>query len=176
MTFNARNQAGIESEQHVRAELEQRGWLVHPWGRSSFPTAINQAISVWRDTYSRPCRLRWLPDFLVVRPDDPQSLRAVEVKQYVAVPQISRFALNTYLRLESELWLPVLIAFHDATAEDTKNILRVMPAGEALMSGRNQWGSEKSGSGEPYFNVDPAKLHPFDKFFRATINGDAVSR
>ncbi len=166
MTYTERNQAGMESEQLVQAELEQRGWLVHPWGRSSFPTAISNALSVWRDTYSRPCRLRWLPEFLVMRPDDPQSLRAVEVKRHRGQPQISRPALNTYLRLESEFWTPVLIVFH-CPEHNEDSVLGVLPAGEALISGRNQWGNPEHGSGEPFFNVDPNALHPFDSFFGA---------
>lgn len=164
MGFRERNQSGLKSEQTVRAELEQRGWLVHAWGRGGFPDAINNALNVWRDTYSRPSRLRWLPEFLIVRPDDPQSLRAVEVKRHAGMPQVSRLALNTYLRLESDMWLPVLIIFHCPDC-DGDRILGVMPAGEALMSGKNQWGNSEYGSGEPFFTVDPAKLHPFDKFF-----------
>lgn len=166
MSFNERNQAGLESEQLVQAELEQRGWLVHPWGRSSFPPAINNALNVWRDTYSRPCRLRWLPEFLIVRAGDPQSLRAVEVKRHHGIPQVSRLALNTYLRLESEFWVPVLLVFH-CPEQNEDSILGVIPAGEALMSGKNQWGSSEYGSGEPFFNLDPSKLHPFDKYFGA---------
>lgn len=166
MGFQNRDQAGSESEQHVRAELEQRGWLVHSWGRNSFPKEINNALNVWRDTYSRPSRLRFIPEFLIVRPDDPQSLRAVEVKRHRGIPQVSRLALNTYLRLESDLWTPVLIVFHCPEAQDD-GVLGVIPAGEALMSGKNQWGNSEYGSGEPFFNVDPSKLHPFDKFFGA---------
>jgi hypothetical protein len=164
MTFNERNQAGLESEQLVQAELEQRGWFVHPWGRSSFPPAINNALNVWRDTFSRPCRLRWLPEFIIVRPNDPQTLRAVEVKRHRGLPQISRSALNTYLRLESDLWTPVLIVFH-CPQQSEDSVLGVMPVGETLMSGKNQYGNAEHGSGEPFFNVDPGKLHPFDKFF-----------
>ena len=166
MSFNERNQAGFRSEEYVRGELEQRGWLVHPWGRSSFPKPINDALNVWRDSYSRPCRLRWLPEFLVMRSDDPQSLRAVEVKRHRGTPQVSRFALNTYLRLESEMWTPVLIVFH-SPEDNEDSILGVIPAGECLMSGKNQWGNPEYGSGEPFFIVDRAKLHPFDKFFGA---------
>lgn len=167
MSFNERNQAGLESEQYVRTELEQRGWLVHPWGRSSFPSAINNALNVFRDTYSRPCRLRWFPEFLIVRPDDPQTLRAIEVKRHRGMPQVSRLALNTYLRLETDMWIPVLIVFHCPEAGD-ENVLGVMPAGEALMSGKNQYGGDQeSSSSEPYFNIDPRKLHSFDKFFGA---------
>ena len=164
MSFQDRSTSGAESEQYVRSELEQRGWLVHPWSRSSFPKEINAALRVWRDTYGRPCRLRWLPEFLVMRRGDPQSLRAVEVKRHRGIPQVSRFALNTYLRLESEMWTPVLIVFHcpDSSAD---SVLGVMPAGEALMSGTNQWGNTEYGSGEPFFKVDPSKLHTFDKFF-----------
>lgn len=164
MSFDERNQAGLESEQFIRAELEQRGYFVHSWGRSGFPSPINNALNLFRDTYSRPCRLRWQPEFLVVRPDDPQTLRAVEVKRHRGMPQISRLALNTYLRLESEMWIPVLIVFH-CPEHNEDSILRVIPAGECLISGKNQWGNEEYGSGEPFFNVDPNKLHPFDKFF-----------
>lgn len=164
--YKERNEFGQPSEQLVRSELEQRGWLVHPWGRSSFPAAINNALSVWRDTYSRPCRLRWFPEFLILKPGDPQSLRAVEVKRHRGIPQVSRLALNTYLRLESELWTPVLIVFHNPDG-DQDSILGALPAGEALMSGKSQWGNVEYGSGEPFFNVDPSKLHPFDKFFGA---------
>lgn len=171
MSFDARNQIGIKSEQHVRAELEQRGYFVHPWGRSGFPAAINNALNVFRDTYSRPCRLRWLPEFLVVRPGDPQTLRAVEVKRHRGIPQVSRLALNTYLRLESEMWIPVLIVFQYCATDELEldsTALCVMPAGEALMSGRNKWGADSEcSSSEPYFDVDPRKLHPFDKFFGA---------
>jgi len=166
MSFNERNQAGMESEHYVRAELECRGWFVHPWGRGSFPPEINTALNLFRDTYSRPCRLRWFPEFLIVRPDDPQTLRAVEVKRHRGAPQVSRLALNTYLRLESELWTPVLIVFH-CPENDGDSILGVMPAGEALISGKNQWGNREYGSGEPFFNLDPDKLQPFDTFFGA---------
>jgi hypothetical protein len=164
MSFNERNQSGMESEQYVRAELEKRGYFVHPLGRSSSPHVINNALNLFRDTYSRPCRLRWQPEFLVVRPDDPQSLRAVEVKRHRGMPQISRPALNTYLRFESAMWLPVLIVFH-CPDDNEDRILRVIPAGECLLSGKNQWGNEEYGSGEPFFNVDRDKLHPFDEFF-----------
>ena len=167
MSFNERYQAGLESEQFVRGELEQRGYFVHPWGRSSFHPAINAALDVCRDTYSRPCRLRWQPEFLTVRQDDPQTLRAVEVKRHRGIPQISRLALNTYLRLESELWIPVLIVFRYPT-DDPEQALGVIPAGECLMSGRSKWGGDSEySSGDPYFDVDPRKLHPFDKFFGA---------
>lgn len=166
MGFDDRNQAGLESEQLVKSELEQRGWLVHPWGRGSFPVAINNALNLFRDTYSRPCRLRWLPEFLAVRPNDPHSLRAVEVKRHHGIPQVSRLALNTYLRLETDLWLPVLLVFHSPD-DNEDSILGVMPVGEALMSGKNQFGNPEYGSGEPFFNVDRNKLHPFDDVFGA---------
>jgi hypothetical protein len=166
MTYQDRNFAGAQSEQLVRAELERRGWFVYPWGRSSFPPAINRAISEYRDSYSRPSRLRFIPEFLTVRPEDPQTFKAVEVKRHHGQPQVSRFALNAYLRLESEFWTPVLIVFHCPEA-DAENVLGVIPAGEALMSGKIQWGNAEHGSGEPFFNIDPAKLHPFDKFFGA---------
>jgi hypothetical protein len=164
VSFQKRNQAGTESEQRVRAELEQRGWIVHPWGRSSFPPTINNALNVFRDTYSRPSRLRFIPEFLIVRPDDPQSLRAVEVKRHRGIPQVDREALNAYLRLESSFWTPVLITFH-CPENNEDEVLGVLPAGEALMSGQNKWGNSEHGSGSPYFNIDPSKLHPFDKFF-----------
>jgi hypothetical protein len=105
-----------------------------------------------------------LPEFIIVRPNDPQTLRAVEVKRHRGLPQISRSALNTYLRLESDLWTPVLIVFH-CPQQSEDSVLGVMPVGETLMSGKNQYGNAEHGSGEPFFNVDPGKLHPFDKFF-----------
>jgi hypothetical protein len=176
--FEERDNYGAVSEQYVRAELEQRGYFVHPWGRCSFPDVINKALNAFRDTYERPCRLRWQPEFLIVRPDDPQTLRAVEVKRHRGRLQVSRFALNTYLRLETELWTPVLIVFHcpelcDPDTPDTPHHvlgLGVLPAGECLLSGINKYGCDKEiSSGDPFFNVDPKILHPFDKFFGAKL-------
>ena len=166
MSFDERNQAGLESEQYVRAELEQRGWLVHPWGRSSFPPTINNALSVWRDTYSRPCRLRWLPDLLAMRPGDPQSFRAVEVKRHRGYFNIERSAVNTYLRLESALWVPVLIVFH-CPEHNEDSILRVIPAGECVIASQFRVGNPEDGSGSPMFCVDQNRTQPFDGIFGA---------
>lgn len=168
MSFNERNLAGTESEQLVRAELELRGWLVHPWGRSSFPKEINNALNVWRDTYSRPCRLRWLPDFLAMRRDHPQTFRAVEVKRHRGDFKIERSAVNTYLRLESALWVPVLIVFHCPDMnEDT--ILMVIPAGECLIASQVRFGNPEYGSGSPVFCVDQNRMQPFDTAFGAKL-------
>jgi hypothetical protein len=166
MSFQNRNQAGSESEQHVCAELEQRGWLVHPWGRSSFPDAINNALSLWRDTYKHPCRLRWLPDFLVMRPNEPQTLQAVDVKRHRGAFDIERSALNTYSALETEMWLPVLIVFHcpESNEDDT---LHAIPAGECMISGIPKHGNSEFSSGTPFFLVDRSRMFSMDAIFGA---------
>jgi hypothetical protein len=169
MSFQNRNQAGSESEQHVRAELEQRGWLVHPWGRSGFPDAINAALSVWKDTYKHPCRLRWLPDFLVMRPNEPQTLQAVDVKRHRGAFDIERSALNTYSALETEMWLPVLIVFHCPQSGDEDDILRVIPAGECMISGIPKHGNAEFSSGTPFFLVDRSRMSSMDAIFGAKL-------
>lgn len=166
MNFLDRDQAGSESEQHVRTELEQRGWLVHPWGRSSFPDAINAALRVWTDTYKHPCRLRWLPDFLVMRPNEPQTLRAVDVKRHRGAFDIERSALNTYSALETEMWLPVLIVFHCPESSDGDDILHVIPAGECVISSNPKHGHPEF-SGTPFFLVDRARMSSMDVIFGA---------
>jgi hypothetical protein len=162
--FHSRNEFGQPSEQLVRSELEQRGWLVHPWGRSSFPAAINNALSVWKDTYSRPSRLRWLPDLLAMRPGDPQSFRAVEVKRHGGHFGIARSAVNTYLRLESALWVPVQIVFHCPESNDG-DTLRVIPAGECVIASQPKPGNPEYGSGDPQYWVDVNRTQPFDSVF-----------
>ena len=162
--FVERNEFGSGAEEFVRMQLEARGWVVHKWGRSGFTHPLNSAISNFKDTYSRPCRLRWLPDFLVVRPGKSQTLMAVDVKRCGTGRtwrwKLERSALNTYLRIETALWLPVRVVF---VAED--NELLTIAAGQASIATKPEYGSKDAGSGTPCFHLDPTEMQAFDDIF-----------
>jgi hypothetical protein len=164
--FNERNKAGSESEQYVRAELEQRGYTVDSWGRSVFSPGINAALNSYRDTYGNSCALRWQPDF-IIRNGNPHSLRAVEVKRYYGKPDISRLAADALVGLDRAYRMPILIVFH-CPERDEDHVLGVLTARQCLkLGGTTNPGNPETGSGEPLFYIDPRHLKPFDNFFGA---------
>jgi hypothetical protein len=181
--FNERDAVGQTSEKIVRGELEARGWLVHDWGRAAFAGAkndwINVALTLWQDTYRHPSRIRWLPDFLVMRdgfhwddkikkhvPDDHKSLCAVDVKAHNGAFGIERSALNTYSVIETRLWLPVLIVFHCPKAVGTDLEMKVIPAGRCFVSSNPRHGVHDIGpSGTPYYSVDHEEMSSMDDIF-----------
>jgi hypothetical protein len=165
--FKERNEAGLESEQYVRAELEQRGYDVQTWGREVFSPGINAALNSYRDTYGNSCALRWQPDFLIMQRGKPQSLRAVEVKRYYGQPKISRLAADALIGLDRAYRMPILIVFH-CPERDEDHVLGVLTARQCLkLGGTTNPGNPETGSGEPLFYIDPRHLEPFDKHFGA---------
>jgi hypothetical protein len=164
MSFQERNQLAMESEQFVVSDLRERGWNVHELGRNQFPDWLNRALTDFRDSYDWPCVLRWQPDLMIVRPDDPQTLRAVDVKRHRGGFDIEQRALLTYQLVENQFHCPVKIVFHapDMYAPDD---LLAISAGKALLSSIPRHGNPEFGSGTPFYFVDRNQMSPMERFF-----------
>ena len=162
--FTQRFSDGLKSEHYVQAELEARGWCVLPFGRNIFPDDFNKAIEKFRDTYGHECRLRWLPDLLVMRPGDPHSLQAVEVKRHRGTFGIERSALNVYSHLEQDFWLPVVIVFH---CPDMVPELHTIRTGRCFVSTLPKFGNPEGFSGRALYHVDQNETSDMDAIFGA---------
>lgn len=161
--YTERNRAGLESEQHVRAELEQRCWKVEKYGREIFSAGLNRVLTDWRDDKSRPCALGWNPDFVVWTPENrrPSNLYLVDVKRFGTGFHIARRALDTYVTYENAFNIPVVIVFH------VGDELLAIAADKAAQNANPRHGNPQSGSGQPLYVVDANHMSPMERFFGA---------
>jgi hypothetical protein len=174
MGFNDRNQVGLSSEHTVRAELERRGWSVHPL-RPSFPDGLNAVLGTWRDSYGHPCQLRWQPDFLIWRESDC-GLYGVDVKAHGSrdLFAIERNALNTYISYENVFRLPVLIVFHSTELAGTDLEMRVIHPEKCFLNSNPRHGVHGGEySGTPFYSVDSTATYTMDQKF-GPIQSSAV--
>jgi hypothetical protein len=158
MSFAERYKVGTASELVVLKDLESRGWNVEPGSRHFMSPGLSKVLTNWRDSHSRPCFLRWSPDWIVwqTAPRMPSNLYAVDVK--TGGFHIERRALLTYEDFAERLNIPVVVVFDIHTGE-----LLASSAGKLAVNTIPKHGVDADRT--PYFNVDFNKLSPMEKFF-----------
>lgn len=160
-SFVERYGLGVAAEHAVLHDLEDRGWTVEPGPRHFWTPGLNRVLTDWRDSHSKPCFLRWSPDWFVWQcaPRVPSNLYAVDVKCGNGF-HIERRALRTYEDFADHFNIPVIVVFD---VIGNSEFLAASAGKIALNILRERYGVAEERT--PYFEIDPRKLSPMERFF-----------
>lgn len=160
--YTQRTFAGFTHEQSLPGKLRARGWHVNAMGMGILPDAMQLQLQRYRDSYNRPCLLRWFPDF-VATTDRFGKIKAYLVDAKATMREdtgnyaIEANAFDAYQVVEQDFHIPVLLLGED---DRVLTMYAVKNRGVAKQDGRKAGGSKTA-----FFLVHNFFAEPMNRFF-----------